>query len=153
LRCTVFLDHDRAMPDDLELQKALAGVWNLEHARGRSTSPEQVRVRWDDTKTTADFEVCDAAGLLATGTLHFQIVDAATNGAAIKAYMAASWNKKFPERPTSAATIKVTWLSAAKAEVDIGNAAEVFGAAEWTCISNFPPIISGPYSVPARPWS
>ena len=74
------------------------------------------------------------------------------NDAAIKAYMVASWNSKFPGQPTSEATIKVHWLSPAKAEIDIGNAHEVFGAAEWTCISKFPPIVSGPYSVPARPW-
>jgi hypothetical protein len=140
------------MTDDLELQKALARVWNLEHGRGRTTSPERVRISWDDTKTTADFDLCDATGLIATGTLQFRIVDAATNDAVIKAHMAASWNSKNPDRPTSEATIKVTWLSAAKAEVDIGNAAEVFGAAEWTSIANFPPIVSGPYSVPTRPW-
>lgn len=140
------------MTDDLDLQRALARVWNHEPGRARIASPDGVRVRWDDTKTTADFELCDATGLIATGTLHFRIVDAATNDATIKAYMAASWNKKNPDRPTSEATIKVTWLSAAKAEVDIGNAAEVFGAAEWTCIANFPPIVSGPYSVPTRSW-
>jgi hypothetical protein len=147
-----FLDHDRAMTDDRDLQEALARVWNVEHGRGRMTSADQVQVRWDDTKTTAEFALCDAAGLIATGTLQLRIVDAATNDAAIKLYMATSWNSKFPNRPTSEATIKVSWASATKAEIDIGNADEVFGAAEWTFISNFPPIVAGPYSVPARPW-
>jgi len=140
------------MTDDLDLQKVLARVWNREHGRGRLTSPDQVRVRWDDTKATAEFELCDNDGLIATATLQFRIVDAATNDAAIKLYMATSWNSKFPGRPTSEATIRVNWLSPAKAEIDIGNAHEVFGAAEWTCISKFPPIVSGPYSVPSRPW-
>lgn len=140
------------MTDDLELQEALARVWNQEHGGVRTTSPDRVRVHWDDTRTTADFELRDSAGPIATGTLHFRIVDAATNETAIKTYMAASWNSKHPDRPTSESTIKVTWLSAAKAEVDIGNAEEVFGAAEWTAIPNFPPIVSGPYSVPTRPW-
>jgi hypothetical protein len=154
----VFLDHDRAMTDDLELQKALARIWNLEHVRGRITSPDQVRVRWDEARTRAECELCDAAGVIATATLHFQLVEeapalnASTSEAAIKTYMAAAWNKKSPHQPTSEATIRVEWVGPGKAEIDIGNRREVFAAAEWTNVRNFPPIISGPYSVPVRRW-
>ena len=70
----------------------------------------------------------------------------------IKRFMAATWNRKFPDQPTSEDTIRVEWVSATKAEIDIGDAREVFGAAEWTTIHNFQPVIGGPYRVPARPW-
>jgi 4-carboxymuconolactone decarboxylase len=79
-------------------------------------------------------------------------LDPAANEAAIKTYMATEWNRKFPDRPTAEDTIRVNWLTPTKAEIDIGNAHEVFGAGEWTCVRDFPPIIGGPYGVPGRSW-
>lgn len=146
------------MTADLDLQTALARVWNLEHDRGRPTSPDHVRIRWNAEKSRGEFELRDAAGVIATGTLQFNLAGAepalegALDEAAIKRYMAASWNQKFPSRPTSEATIKVQWLSSARAEIELGNEHEVFGAAEWTRLGSFPPMIAGPYRVPARPW-
>jgi hypothetical protein len=146
------------MAKDVDLQEVLARLWNLEHDSERSTSPEQVRIRWDDARMKAEFQLCDVAGVIATGTLQFKLGDevvplaAASSESAIKKYMANAWNERFPKQPTSEATIRVNWVSATKAEIDLGSEHEVFGAAEWTSIANFRPIISGPYSVPPRSW-
>jgi hypothetical protein len=71
----------------------------------------------------------------------------------IKAHIAQRWNEKFPKLPTTVEHIDLDWnATSAKAEVQIGDAGNVFGRAEWiTASGNGKPTLVGPYEIPSRP--